>query len=103
MLGTMFVFFLIVPIAIIGLVTAALPMALIFAFAFTLNFAVAITITVMIPVSITIPVSILVPASFPIAIVMSGGVVSVTVLGKHRKGSEGAGAHGQNQGPCKLP
>jgi len=113
MLGTMFAFYFIVPIAIIGLVAAALPMALmvtlIFAFALPLDLTVAIPITVTIPVAIPvtvtipIPVPILVPASFPVSIVMSGGVASVTVLRKHGKASEGAGADRQNQGPCKLP
>jgi len=111
MLGTMFAFYFIVPIAIIGLVAAALPMALmvtlIFAFALPLDLTVAIpitiTVTVAIPIPVAIPVPILVPASFPVSIVMSGGVASVTVLRKHGKASEGAGADRQNQGPCKLP
>jgi|SRR6266851_4581618 len=117
MLGTMFAFYFIVPIAIIGLVAAALPMALmvtlIFAFALPLDLTVAIPITitvtitipvtVAIPIPVAIPVPILVPASFPVSIVMSGGVASVTVLRKHGKASEGAGADRQNQGPCKLP
>jgi len=103
----MFAFYFIVPIAIIGLVAAALPMALmvtlIFAFALPLDLTVTIPVAIPVTVTIPIPVPILVPASFPVSIVMSGGVASVTVLRKHGKASEGAGADRQNQGPCKLP
>src|SRR6266849_715242 len=101
MLGTMFAFYFIVPIAIIGLVAAALPMALMVTLIFA--FALPLDLTVAIPITVPIPVAIPVPASFPVSIVMSGGVASVTVLRKHGKASEGAGADRQNQGPCKLP
>ena len=111
MLRTVFVFLLVVPIAIIGLVAAALPMAFMvtfaldFALTFTFDFAFpfALDFAVAIAVPVSVMVSSLIAASFPVSIVMSGGVASVTVLGHHRKACKRAGPNSKDQGPCKLP
>jgi hypothetical protein len=103
MLRTVFVFLLVVPIAIIGLIAAALPMAFMvtFAFDFALTFALDFAVAIAVPVSVMI--SSLIAASFPVSIVMSGGVASVTVLGHHWKACKRAGPNSKDQGPCKLP